>query len=114
MLDGEHVRFGNSGSSDVGQIQSQRTKGCVGSIFAVGRDTTALFPSKRSSHFLDCFWRLPAELTLLGGAHYRDGPPDKQLLQLKYNAAREAGRRYAIIAGRRTPTKCGLSENLSP
>src|ERR1044072_3179714 len=61
VLDAEHVGLGERGASDMRQAKrdgAQRRVWLFGT--AIGRDTSALVPSNRSSHILDLILSLPA------------------------------------------------------
>src|SRR5215216_4814907 len=62
VLDAEHVGLGECGTSDMRQAKREGAQWRVWLCgTAIGHDTSALVPSKGSSHiFLDVDWRQPA------------------------------------------------------
>ena len=79
VLDTEHVRLGECGTSNMRQTKCERTQRRVW-LFgaAVWRDTSTLVPSNGSRHILGLDGvNLPGR-RLVGGAHYRDLPTGTQ------------------------------------
>jgi hypothetical protein len=82
MLDAEHVRLCEGGTSYMGQANRQRTQWSITLLgTAIRHDTPALVPSDGSRHILVLFGaNLPGK-RLVSGAHYRDVIPDVQPLK---------------------------------
>src|SRR5262245_42438801 len=86
MLNAEHEWLGESGTSSVCKVQRQGAQRGRRTVrVAVGRDTTARFPSETGGHLLCVFVRLPAGEAHLGGPHYKDRVQVMQPTQAKNN-----------------------------